>query len=156
MRAHALRTWIVTLALAANLGCASAPSGPVVELATTSGKVPVRVELARTRDELSRGLMWRDRLDEDAGMLFIFATSEPRTFWMKNTPLPLDIIFIDEGGKVVSVARHTTPFATTPIRSAGAARYVLEVNAGFAERHGIRAGTAVELPGEARPRDGER
>jgi len=95
--------------------------------------------------------MWRDRLDADAGMLFIFANDEERTFWMKNTPLPLDIIFIDAAGKVVSVAEHTTPFTTTPVRSAGAARYVLEVNAGFARRHGIRAGTRTELPAEVRP-----
>jgi uncharacterized membrane protein (UPF0127 family) len=142
------------LALASLVACSGAPAGPVVRIETPAGRVPVRVELARSRDELSRGLMWRDRLDEDAGMLFVFASDEPRTFWMKNTPLPLDIIFVDAAGKVVSVAEHTTPFTTTPIRSAGPARYVLEVNAGFAERHGIRAGTVMELPGEAEPKAG--
>ena len=144
----ALAIGILVLALSA---CTRGASGPVVEVVTSAGRVPVRVELARTRDELSRGLMWRDQLDADAGMLFVFAKDEQRTFWMKNTPLPLDIIFIDAEGKVVSVAEHTTPFTTTPIRSAGPARYVLEVNAGFARRHGIAAGTPTELPGEARP-----
>ena len=141
----------VATTLVSSIACTRAPAGPVMELVTAAGKVPVRVELARTRDELSRGLMWRDQLDEDAGMLFIFAASDDRTFWMKNTPLPLDIIFIDEAGKVVNVAADTTPFTTTPIRSAGPARYVLEVNAGFAKHHGILAGTMAELPGEARP-----
>ena len=79
-------------------------------------------------------------------MLFVFGTSAARTFWMKNTPLPLDIIFIDDAGKVVNVAEHTTPLTTTPIRSTGPARYVLEVNAGFADRHGIGAGAKVALP----------
>ena len=135
------------LALAPFGACTSAPGGPVVEIATDGGAtVRVPVELARTREELSRGLMWRDDLASDAGMLFVFDHDAERTFWMKNTPLPLDIIFIDAGGKVVSVASTTTPFSTAPIRSSGAARYVLEVNAGFASRHGVRAGSALRLP----------
>ena len=92
--------------------------------------------------------MWRDRLDSDAGMLFVFGDETVRTFWMKNTPLPLDIIFIDAGGRVVNVAQATTPYSESPIRSAGPARYVLEVNAGFARRHGIGPGSRVTLPAE--------
>jgi uncharacterized membrane protein (UPF0127 family) len=106
----------------------------------------VRVEIARTREELSRGLMWRSELDRDAGMLFVFGNSAPRTFWMKNTPLSLDILFIDGEGAVLNVASATTPYSEAPIRSAGPARYVLEVNSGFAAEHGIGPGAKVELP----------
>jgi uncharacterized membrane protein (UPF0127 family) len=120
--------------------------GPVVTLSGAQGKVSVRVEIARTREELSRGLMWRSDLDADAGMLFVFGNAAPRTFWMKNTPLPLDILFIDDGGTVLNVAASTTPYSEDPIRSSGPARYVLEVNAGFAARHGIGTGARVELP----------
>ena len=68
---------------------------------------------------------------------------------MKNTPLPLDILFLDDAGTVVNVAAATTPYSEAPIPSAGPARYVLEVNAGFAAKHGIGAGARVELPAEA-------
>ena len=119
---------------------------PVVTLSGAQGKVSVRVEIARTREELSRGLMWRSELDADAGMLFVFGNAAPRTFWMKNTPLPLDILFIDDGGTVLNVAASTTPYSEDPIRSSGPARYVLEVNAGFAATHGIGPGARVELP----------
>jgi uncharacterized membrane protein (UPF0127 family) len=105
----------------------------------------VPVEVMRTREELVRGLMWRDDLAADAGMLFVFDRPAPRTFWMKNTPLPLDILFIDERSHVLNVAESTTPYSETPIRSAGPARFVLEVNAGFARRHGIRAGASADL-----------
>lgn len=81
-------------------------------------------------------------------MLFVFGDSAPRSFWMKNTALPLDIIFIDDNGTVVNVAATTTPYSETPIPSAGPARYVLEVNAGFAAAHGIGPGAKVELPAE--------
>jgi uncharacterized membrane protein (UPF0127 family) len=122
--------------------------GSVVTLSGAQGNVSVRVEIARTREELSRGLMWRNDLDSDAGMLFVFGEAAPRTFWMKNTPLPLDILFIDDHGEVIDVAAGTTPYSEAPIRSSGPARYVLEVNAGFAARHGIGPGAKVGLPAE--------
>lgn len=123
--------------------------GPVVILHGTNGEVAVRVEIAATREELSRGLMYRNALDADAGMLFVFGDSAPRTFWMKNTPLPLDILFLDDAGTVLNVAASTTPYSEAPVRSAGPARYVLEVNAGFAAKHGIGAGARAELPATA-------
>jgi uncharacterized membrane protein (UPF0127 family) len=93
--------------------------------------------------------MYRNDLDADAGMLFVFGDSAPRTFWMKNTPLPLDILFLDDAGTVLNVAASTTPYSEAPLRSAGPARYVLEVNAGFAAKHGIGAGARAELPATA-------
>jgi uncharacterized membrane protein (UPF0127 family) len=90
--------------------------------------------------------MWRDRMDADAGMLFVFPESKPRSFWMKNTPLPLDILFLDPDGVVVAVAEDTKPYSLAPIPSGKAAKFVLEVNAGFARKHGIGAGTRAVLP----------
>lgn len=121
----------------------------MVTLHGSQGAVFVRVEIARTRQELSRGLMWRTELEADAGMLFVFDNDAPLTFWMKNTPLPLDIIFLDSRGTVLNVAAETTPYSEAPIRSSGPARYVLEVNAGYAAKHGIGPGAVVELPREA-------
>jgi len=146
MRAGAFLFCLLPLAWTASC---TGSRGPVVTLHGTQGEVAVRVEIARTREELSRGLMWRTDLDADAGMLFVFGNSAPRTFWMKNTPLPLDILFLDDAGTVVNVAAATTPYSEAPIPSAGPARYVLEVNAGFAAKHGIGAGARVELPAEA-------
>jgi uncharacterized membrane protein (UPF0127 family) len=110
------------------------------------GSVRVSVELATTPQEQARGLMWRERLEPDHGMLFVFEEEEPMSFWMKNTPLPLDIIYMDRNGVVVSIARDTTPFSTASIPSHVPAKYVLEVAAGFSYRHGVEVGTRVELP----------
>jgi uncharacterized membrane protein (UPF0127 family) len=143
---HLAATWLLAVMVLAAASCRSGGTEPVVVVHADSGAVPVRVELARTREELSRGLMWRDRMDADAGMLFVFDAADERTFWMKNTPLSLDIIFIGEDLRVRNVAEATAPYSETPIPSAGAVRYVLEVRAGFARLHGIRAGTRVELP----------
>ena len=116
------------------------------------GAAIVRVELALTSDQRTRGLMWRSRLDSDAGMLFVFPEMRMLAFWMKNTPLPLDIIYIDAEGRVVSVAESTTPYSEKSLPSAGPAQYVLEVNAGFAKEHGIGPGTRVELPADIQTR----
>ncbi len=79
-------------------------------------------------------------------MLFVFGSDGPRSFWMKNTPLPLDIIFINAAKRVVSIAANTTPYSLESLPSAGPAKYVLEVNGGFCARHGIAAGASVTLP----------
>jgi uncharacterized membrane protein (UPF0127 family) len=127
----------------------SAGSGPTVVVhGTGDSSTPVRVELALTEQQRARGLMWRDRLDQDAGMLFVFPEPRALAFWMKNTPLPLDIIFIDAEGRVVSIAEHTTPYSEQSLPSAGPAQYVLEVNGGFAKAHGVSPGARVELPAD--------
>ncbi len=129
-------------------------AGPVVEVLTNSGSTRISVELAVSGEEITRGLMWRSSLPDGAGMLFVFAEDRPRSFWMKNTPLPLDIIFIGSHtadgrqgeASVVSVAADTTPYSQQSLPSQAPARYVLEVNAGFAARHGIGPGSRVKLP----------
>ncbi len=145
--------WIVYVLLACGAaGACRTASEPVVVVHAEHGPVAVRVELATTPAQQARGLMWRDELEADAGMLFVFERAEPRVFWMKNTPVSLDIIYIGDDKLVVAVASETTPFSTRPIPSGAAARYVLEVPAGFARRHGVKPGVRVDLPAAALPR----
>lgn len=101
---------------------------------------PFRVELAQTDVERARGLMQRKEMAPDHGMLFVFEAEGPRYFWMKDTPLSLDIIFVDEAGKIIRIADHTVPFSEKIIPSMGDALYVLEVLAGTCERLGINVG----------------
>ncbi|RMD85696.1 MAG: DUF192 domain-containing protein [Candidatus Dadabacteria bacterium] len=113
---------------------------------TGAGPVAVRVEVAATPAARARGLMWRKSLPEGSGMLFAFPDAAPRSFWMKNTPISLDIVFIGPDRRVVRIAEHTEPFSTTPIPSRQPATWVLELPAGFCRKHGIVAGTEVEIP----------
>lgn len=107
----------------------------------------MRVELANTPDTRTRGLMYRKHLDADAGMLFVFPQPAVQQFWMKNTPLPLDMIFIGADYKVVGIVENAKPFTTTGRGVGKQSQYVLEVNGGFAARHGIREGDRVDLLG---------
>ena len=120
---------------------------PEVILHPQSGPgVRVTVELALKPEERQRGLMYRRDLGANAGMLFVFPQSADHSFWMKNTPLPLDMIFIGEDLRIAGIVANTVPFALVS-RSIGVpSRYVLEVNGGFAERHGLQRGDRVELP----------
>ncbi|HYC00572.1 MAG TPA: DUF192 domain-containing protein [Candidatus Limnocylindrales bacterium] len=131
-------------------GCSRA-EGPQVVVHGAQGDAVVRVELALTRDDQARGLMWRKELAADAGMLFVFDKDEERSFWMRNTPLPLDILYIRSDGVIDSIAANTRPYSEESIPSKGPARYVLEVNAGWSKRHGVKPGDKVTLPPQARP-----
>jgi len=107
----------------------------------------VRVELARSPAELERGLMWRKELPADQGMLFVFKESSEHAFWMKNTLIPLDLIFIGEDLRVLGVVADALPL-TTDARTIGVpSRYVLEVNAGYSAAHGVARGDLVRLEG---------
>jgi uncharacterized membrane protein (UPF0127 family) len=144
----------VVLAL---LACAGRPPeaprpapipAPRVVVSTAAGaRHAVTVELARSDAEHERGLMFRAELAEEAGMLFVFDQAAPRAFWMKNTLLPLDMLFIDDAGVVAGIVRDAEPRTLTP-RSPGPqveARFVLEVRGGWAARHGVEPGARVEL-----------
>jgi len=124
------------------------PTGEVIVRPIGGAEVRVRVEFALTGETRSRGLMYRTRLDADAGMLFVFPPPpKPETFWMRNTLLPLDMIFIGGDLRVVGVVERTEPLTETPRRVAGDSQYVLEVNGGFAREHAIGPGARVEIVG---------
>ncbi|MBI4450439.1 DUF192 domain-containing protein [Candidatus Woesearchaeota archaeon] len=107
----------------------------------------ITAELARTAAEQSTGLMYRERLDENAGMLFIFGNDAPRTFWMKNTKIPLDMIVLSSDKRVVAVTENVQPCTEDPCRSypLGNGAYVLEVNAGYVAKHNILVGQSAEF-----------
>jgi uncharacterized membrane protein (UPF0127 family) len=118
-------------------------AAPRVVISSPSGReASVTVEVARTPEELARGLMYRNALAEDAGMLFVFPATDEHSFWMKNTYIPLDMIFIAEDRTVVGIVANVEPL-TLEARSAGPSRYVLEVNGGWAARHGVGPGDRV-------------
>jgi uncharacterized membrane protein (UPF0127 family) len=106
------------------------------------------VELAQTPDEQALGLMFRESLEDDHGMLFLFPSQARRSFWMKNCRIPLDIFYFDEQLKLVSVAENAQPCKTRncpSYPSSGPAKYVLELNAGKAAELGAKPGDVLEL-----------
>ncbi|HLS83667.1 MAG TPA: DUF192 domain-containing protein [Arenimonas sp.] len=123
-------------------GCATGQSW--VEL----GGERFRVEVADDADSRARGLMFRDRLDADAGMLFVHPDEQPLAYWMKNTRIPLDILYFDASRRLVSVS-HAPPCSLgngcPPYPSAGPAQYVLELNAGAARRLGVKRGDVIHF-----------
>ena len=118
--------------------------GPYVELKGER----FSVELAQTQEKQALGLMFRDSLPDDHGMLFIFPREARRSFWMKNCRIPLDIFYFDGNLALVSVSESTPPCRTQrcpSYPSEGPARYVLELNAGKAAQLGIKTGDVLEL-----------
>ena len=117
----------------------------VIDLTIDRGgrRLPFRVEVADTPEAQARGLMFRTELAPDEGMIFPYRTPGQLSFWMKNTPLPLDIIFIAEGGRIANIAANTVPYSLDPVLSEGAAIAVLEIPGGRAAQLGIRAGDRV-------------
>jgi uncharacterized membrane protein (UPF0127 family) len=139
----------LTLGCAANPGCRQEASGPpVVTLKNAQGQeVLVRVEVAATSREREQGLMHRKHLDPDAGMLFVYPFDSMQSFWMKDTFIPLDIIFIGNNRRIVGIAQNTKPLSLERIQVDTPSRFILEVNAGFAKKRGIREGSQVRFSG---------
>ena len=141
-RSFVFGAWLVL----AVLGCTEgAPALPVVHITidTRSGPRAFTVELASSFSSQRLGLMYRRDLAPDAGMLFEFQSDASLSFWMKNTYLPLDILFIRSDGTISSIAPDAEPLSTTPIRSAEPVRAVLEINGGRAMELRIGSGDLV-------------
>ncbi|MFT3998356.1 MAG: DUF192 domain-containing protein [Asticcacaulis sp.] len=133
---------ILSLALFA-CAPASTPAPESVSVTTKQGVHAFQVEIADDDQERETGLMNRDSLAEDRGMLFLFPDVRERAFWMKNTHIPLDIIYLSKSGEVVSIQKNTIPMNETPLQSYGPAAAVLEINAGLSDRLGIVPGDKV-------------
>jgi uncharacterized membrane protein (UPF0127 family) len=110
---------------------------------TSKGPVGFTVELALTPENRATGLMDRQRMAADHGMLFRFDQTRDVLMWMKNTPLSLDMLFIAENGRIARIAENTVPFSETIIPSGSPVRYVLELNAGTAAKTGVAVGDRV-------------
>ena len=120
----------------------------VMVITTGKGQFVYDVEVAVTPDQQARGLMWRPVLGPNKGMLFIFGQQRNLSFWMQNTLIPLDMVFIDNSGQLVNIEREAEPQTRTPRLSNGPARFVLEIDGGDAEHLGIDMNTTFEF-GEA-------
>jgi uncharacterized membrane protein (UPF0127 family) len=135
------RSSLVVAALAASVlsSAASAASLPVTTIIidTDHGPAKFKVEVAGDEPSQRLGLMYRKSMAPDAGMLFDFHASQIETFWMKNTVLPLDLIFIRANGSISSIAPSAVPYSESPIPSSEPVRAVLEINGGRAAALGI-------------------
>jgi uncharacterized membrane protein (UPF0127 family) len=132
--------------LLATAGCGGAPVGlptAQVTIDTASGPRIFNVEVAANRASQQRGLMFRRELAPSAGMLFDFHKAQSLSFWMKDTILSLDMLFIRSDGTISTIASHTTPLSTAPIPSAEPVRAVLEINGGRAHELGISPGDKI-------------
>lgn len=105
----------------------------------------IEIEVADNDQLRARGLMYRRTLPENAGMLFIQGMEEMQSFWMKNTYIPLDILFVNANKEIVTIHANTTPLKEWNYASTKPALYVVEVNAGFSGRHGIGTGDRIEF-----------
>jgi uncharacterized membrane protein (UPF0127 family) len=162
MRSPALLAVVLLLAPSACAGeraqPKAAPPAPSADAKTSGepaqsaarvviGEHSFRVELARTPPERSRGLMYRDHMDEDAGMLFLFERMRTQSFWMKNTRIPLDMLFIDDTGVIVGIVENAEPMTLTSRSVGKPSQYVLELNGGTCRRLGIKAGQLTRFVG---------
>jgi uncharacterized protein len=139
---------VVAILLLAGLGFgalapAQAAGTDTIEIVSGNGVHPFSVELATNDAERERGLMYRKSMPEGHGMLFDFGYPQPTAFWMHNTYISLDIIFIASDGRIVRIAENAKPMNDSLIPSGGLVRGVLEVIAGTAHKLGIKAGDKV-------------
>lgn len=122
-------------------------SGEVVIRASGGEKVRVRAEIADEVEEQTRGLMFRESLGEERGMLFVYPDEQVRSFWMRNTLIPLSIAYMDAEGRIIDIQDMKALDDEAPhYVSAKPAQYALEVNQGFFEEHGVEVGDRAELP----------
>ncbi|MFO1171547.1 MAG: DUF192 domain-containing protein [Hyphomicrobiaceae bacterium] len=112
-------------------------------LATAGGEHPITVEVAESPSDKAKGLMFRRTLGDQEGMLFLYTEPQDVAMWMRNTYLPLDMVFIDKAGIVTEIAERTVPFSEERIESGGAVLAVLEINGGLSERLGLKPGDHV-------------
>lgn len=137
--------WFVSILLFGLYACSSTPR---VVITTKEGKeFGVQVEVAETPGERKLGLQYRNELAEGQGMLFLFPTEEIQTFWMKNTPISLDMIFINAQLQIVGIVHEAVPFSTELRSVAAPSQFVLEINGGLSRRNGIGVGDTVRFEG---------
>jgi len=149
---HCVRAWpwialaaLVALCVVAGSSAQAASVQPL-EIVTKNGVQVFSVEMATTEQEKETGLMYRKELPDGKGMLFDFSPEQQISMWMKNTYIPLDMIFIRADGRILRIAENTEPQSTRIIPSGGLAKGVLEVIAGTAKKYGIQPGDRVAHP----------
>ncbi len=142
------RRYLVTVLFALMSITSSCGAEPRVVISTREGRESVfQVEVADTPTKRELGLQYRKELAPDRGMIFLFPAPFVQSFWMKNTPLPLDMIFIGSDRKIVGIVEQTVPFSLDSRSVPAASQFVLEINGGLSRRLGIRAGDSVRFEG---------
>lgn len=143
------------LALTVLSACADSTTLPTVEahfLSTSGGESPnFRLEVCSNDGERAKGLMYRRSLAEDAGMIFVFPEERNHSFWMKNTYISLDMVFVDKDMKVVGVLSDVPPLNLAPRAVGKPSLYVLEFPAGAMKRHGVGEGATLKIMGSLPP-----
>ncbi len=139
-----MKIWLLLLCLSLFMVSTGSADDASFMTLTIKGK-QVRVEAARTEREKEKGLMFREKLGTNEGMLFIYQRPETLTFWMKNTRIPLSIAFADERGIIVDI-QDMEPFSLAPHASLRPAKYALEMNQGWFERNGVKIGDVIRFP----------
>ena len=116
-----------------------------IKAATGENISKIEVEIVESIPLINQGLMYRKSMEEFRGMLFKMPIEEPQAFWMKNTHIPLDIIFVNSDKEIVTIHKDTTPFSEASLPSKKSAKYVVEVNAGYCDRNSINVGDKIRF-----------
>lgn len=140
-----LASGMAAIALFAPIALAELETGPLT-INSSNGAHAFTVELADDPDEIRTGLMFRESMDPDAGMLFDLGQPREASMWMKNTLIPLDMLFMDPAGKVIAIARNTVPGSLRTVTPGVPVKAVLELNGGRAAELGIEPGDEVRHP----------
>ncbi len=145
-----MRLRIASGVLALLLGAGGAHAGQCsqtgVDLRGDWGQAHFNVEVADDAQEHAKGLMFRENLPASAGMLFVYSRPQHARFWMKNTLIPLDMIFLDSAGRVLRIAENARPLDETPIDGGAGVLMILEINGGMAHGLGITIGSELRHP----------
>jgi hypothetical protein len=144
---RALRSFLVLAVLLSAGACQAQPK--VIIQTKENRQLTFQVEVADTPAKRELGLQYRRELDPDRGMIFLFPRESQHSFWMKNTPIPLDMIFISSDQKIVGIVEQAVPFSTDSRSVPAGSRFVLEINGGLAGRHGIKVGDSISFQGLA-------
>ena len=146
-----MQQWVLATVLFALMSITSSCGAePKVVISTREGREAVfQVEVADTPAKRELGLQYRKELAADRGMIFLFPAPSVLSFWMKNTPLPLDMIFIGSDRKIAGIVEQTIPCSLDSRSVPAASQFVLEINGGLSKRLGIRAGDSVRFEGIA-------
>ncbi len=139
-----LGNWALGVGNTPNVGTSHVELKPI-HLMTASGNITLMAEIADTPTMREKGLMWRQDLPQGEAMLFVFEDEKWRSFWMKNTPTSLDILFFDGQGAWLNSHHNTTPYSEQGLNSSAKAQYALEIIAGDAKRLGLGRGTVLKL-----------
>ena len=140
---------VLSYVLGAGIGFAQSCNNDTATITGGFGSANFTVEVAITAQEQAQGLMYRTSMAKMSGMLFEFPREKRTSFWMKNTPLPLDMIFADQTGQIVNIHENATPLDETPIFGGQSIKFVLELNAGLVSLLGISTGDYLSNPNKS-------